>query len=249
MKKVSMFFCIICICSSCTKKTSTGNHTPIAITQIYDITDSLQLVPSEKPVFALCNFEADNDREVTFKSVLVTDKLLNPCTGIHLEDGSASDQKDVSGVPHYRKHQIKWLYGNIETIIRDFPKLYAGQRSLAYSECYATIAQELELIMTIPHCRRVILVYSDLMENNESFDFYKPETLQLVKENPEKVAQMLYKKRPMPDDMRGVRVYFLYNPRNKAEDARFQSILKVYEHLLEIRGARMIVQADYNNIR
>lgn len=247
MKKIFILICIL-ICSACSRKPKYSGHPAVAVTQIYDITDSLLLTPSTTPVYSLCDFPSDIDKQAIFKSVLITDKVLNPCSTITLEDGHASELHNVTGAPHYRKKQVKWFYDCVHRMIEEFPKEYAGERTLEYSQCYATIADELERIMAIPYSRRALLVYSDLMENNPEFNFYNPATQRLIAAHPDSIAQALRKKRPIPDDLRGVRVYFLFRPKNARQDRLFQSIVKVYESLLEIRGARIIVQADCNNI-
>jgi hypothetical protein len=249
MKKLLLFLCTAFIaCSSCTKNAQKSNHTTVAITQIYDVTDSLLLRPTPAPIYALCDFQSDIDRAVTVKSVLITDKMLNPSSSTSLEDGDISKQKNVKGVAHFRKLGVRWFNKSIQSLITDFPKEYAGGKSLEYSECYATIAGELEQIMTISHSRKAVLVYSDLMEHNDLFNFYDKSTQRLLVSNPDIVVQKLLKKRPLLDDLRGCRVYLLFRPKNKSEDTLFQSIVKVYVKLLEIRGARVIVQADVNGI-
>jgi hypothetical protein len=234
---------IVCLLAACKKE-----HTPQAvhgsrISVIRDITDPLQCVPTADPILALYGFEHNKDQDACFRLVLITDKKLNPVEQIHIDDGSTSEQENINEEVDYREQLVYSFYDAVRKAIADFHKRYPSGTSLQQSECFATIANELELLAVSNAAQRTLIIFSDLQENTAEFSCCTREGQSLLQNSPGKVAKLLLKKHLLPANLQGISVYFVYNPYNVDQDRRFSAMTAIYQQLLHERGARVIIQA------
>ena len=82
-----------------------------------------------------------------------------------------------------------------------------------------------------------------LMENEETYSTYTEQGQQMLNANPNRVAQILLKRSPLPEDLEGVRIYIVYNPADREQDRRFSEMTAIYERLLKERHASIKIQA------
>lgn len=235
---------VVCFLAACSKPKSSHPVHASRITVIYDITDSLKSIPLPEPILSLHDFESDQGQAANFRMVLVTDKLLNPTEEIHIDDEISGERNNTNDEVDYRQSIVLAYYDAVRRAITDFDKHYTSGTSIKHSECFATIASELELLANSNASQKVLLIFSDLQENSGAFSCYTPQGQYLLQNNQEKVARLLLSRHSLPDNLQGTTIYFVYNPATREEDIRFAEMFRIYKQLLHARGARVIVQAS-----
>jgi len=247
MKQLTRIF-VACILASCSKShTSTIVVHSSRISVIHDITDSMACIPAADPILALYGFENDKDQEAHFRLVLISDKKLNPVEEINIEDGTTTEKKNENEETDYRDGLVGSFYDEVRNSVSDFHKHYVPIAPLKHSECFATIASELELLAGTKATQRTLIIFSDLQENTDVFSCYTPLGQKLLKDKPENVAKLLLQRHPLPDNLIGVTVYFVYNPMNMDQDIMFGEMVAIYKQLLHGRGTRIVIQATNKN--
>jgi hypothetical protein len=243
MKQLSLILTVICILAACSKNSSPRMCHTTDICVIHDLTDSFDLQPAIEPILSLYNFQEDKDRAASFRLVLITDKQLNPAEEIHLEEGTITERQNINEEIDYREQLVYSFYDAVRTSFTDFQKRYAHSSSLGHSECFATISSELNRLASNKASQRTLIVFSDLQENEDIFSCYSKQGRYLFGTYPAKVAALLQKRTPLPNNLRDVTVYFVFNPKDRDQDRHFSEMVHIYRELLGERGARVVVQA------
>lgn len=241
MKNIKLM-CFLCLLASCSKRHG-GTVAPATdITVITDLTDTLLVYPSAEPILALYDFEDNPNQAVHFRQVLLTDKVLNPAENIDLESGEESDRHNTNDDVTYREQIVYSFQDAVRKAFTDFPKMYPV-RPLGHSEAFATIARELNQLAERNASQRILLVFSDLQENEEKFSCYTAKGQRLLHEDPEKVMRILQKRCPLPESLVGVTIFFVFDPPDRDSDVRYRSMAALYKRMLKTRGARVVIQA------
>lgn len=235
--------CILCLLAACSKQHEGTVAPATEITIITDLTDTLAVYPQAEPILALYGFNNNADQGATFRQVLLTDKKLNPTEDISLETRKVSDSHNTNDDVEYREQIVYAFQDAVRKALEDFPKRYAIH-PLGHSECFATISSELNRLAASTASQRILIVYSDLMENEEDISVYSDANQQLLHKNPAKVAKILSRRCPLPEKLVGVTVYFVFNPPDRNSDTKYGNMVSLYERLLKARGARVVIQAS-----
>lgn len=216
----------------------------IYVTTVVDITDHRQLYPDAESILPLFNFNNDENSETTFKICTVTDRELNPDIEFHLPNGIETEKSNSEDDLDFRKKVIVQFFSSIRNTIAEFNTKVKSDTSVAHSECFKSISNELQNMVKHKNDKRILLVYSDLQENSVFFNCYNKSNQRLMQTSPEKVAGVFEKAMLIPEDLKGISVCFVYNPISREDDIRFMSMLKVYKKLLLSRGAKVSVSAS-----
>jgi len=233
----------ICLLYSCGKLGIQSKTSTSLLTVVYDITDPLKCIPCANPILKLYDFQSYKDQLAQFRLVPVSDKKLNPIREVTIENSSVSDQNNVNEEMDYRENLVLAFYDSVRMAINDFQSQYTADTSLHYSECYSTIATELEILASRNASKKILIVFSDLFENSVEFSCYTYQGLSLLKNNPEKVEAILLRQHPLPDNLQGIMIYAVYNPDNRENDILFSKMATVYKHMMTSRGATIKFQA------
>jgi hypothetical protein len=243
MKKLFTIFAL-CLAVSCRKNQAPQPMHSSCISIIDDRTDPFALHPLPEPILALYDFQNDKDQEATARLVLITDKLLNPVQEIHLQDGRSSEAHNANDEIDNREQLVYSYCDAFTNAVNGFHKRYAPDSTLNHSECFATIASELEYLFKNPALQKTLIVFSDLQENSDVFSCYTAKGQRLLCSNTKKVEQLLQSRHPLPENLVGITIYFVYQPPDREHDQQFSKMLGIYKKLLNERGARVVVQAQ-----
>jgi hypothetical protein len=248
MNQRSILLALILL-ASCGKmnKDNIVHETDIVLVQ--DTTDTLLCLPEPGAILALFGFDVDKNQAASFTYSLITDKRNNPSETINIRDGKTTDKHNEDDDEDYREKLVLAYYDAVRDAVRNFQSVYQSGKSLDHSECFATIANELEGLVQKNGARRSLIVFSDLSENSRDFSCYSGKGKRLLQSSPMKVAELLLKHHPLPKDLRGISVYFVFNPRNREEDFRFGRMANMYRQLLQTRGARVTIQCQNSNFQ
>jgi hypothetical protein len=115
-----------------------------------------------------------------------------------------------------------------------------------HSSVYFPIASELTYLSQSRADRKILLVYSDLMENDLDISLYSKQELELLNTNLDSLKG-IFEKRKALSSLQGIEVYFIYQPNNAVEDKDYRLVSDFYRSLLESKGAIVHISANLIN--
>ena len=240
----------LCLLAACHK--SSNSHLPKSskVILIEDITDSFAVRPLPEPVLALFNLSKNKSQEAEFNYVLITNKVLNPDQRIHLGNAETTEEANTEDDVHNREKLIKTFCATVRTALVDDPDRFKTEEKSDQSEVFCTISSQLRKLAGSHFDQRTLVVFSDLMENGSSrFNAYGGSAREQLQQEPEAVGKMLQEHCPLPDNLKGIRIVFVFQPRNRQEDEQYIEMMSVYEPLLESRGAKVSFQATATDLK
>lgn len=216
----------------------------IYVTAVVDITDTRQVYPNAESILPIFNFNNAENSEGTFKLCPVTDRELNPDIEFHLPNGIETEKSNSEDDPDFRKKVIIQFFTSIRNTITEFNTKAKNDTSVAHSECFKSISNELQNLAQHKKPKSVLLVYSDLQENSVFYNCYVKSNQRILQNYPEKISDIFEKTHLLPDRLNNITIYFIYNPVSREDDVHFMAMLKVYKKLLISRGAKVSVGAS-----
>lgn len=204
--------------------------------------------------------------EITEISVLgdITDSMLAqpkaeeilPLFGTSLWNGRIFRYRNISDVDYNRARQISleseqmWFSNSLmrEKKVENFRKeaetILAGAKDSSgrsHTSAYIPIAMELNLLAKSKAQKRILLVFSDLMENGTGISFYgKPE---IIKNHADSLMKYFEEVMPL-EPLDGIAVYLIYEPQDNQDSERFRAVSEFYRTMLESKGAEVIIGAN-----
>ena len=142
-----------------------------------------------------------------------------------------------------RNKEVGQFNSDVENILTDAQKENVDRW---HSSIYAPIARELNRLVQSPAQNRILIVYSDLMENNYDFSFYCPKGFSLLQSNPGVIEKYFEKEVPL-SQLNGIQVYFIYQPTGTVSDWQYNFVSQFYRNLLEKKGATVTIEANLTN--
>jgi hypothetical protein len=215
------------------------------ISVIRDVTDPHILQPDANSVLDLINLSEYRNAAVNFRYREISDRVLVPTVTLHLADESVTRRQNRKNEALYREKVILNLYTGIRKTLNKADT----SRSISFkdhSECYKAIASEISLLAGSTSNNRILLVFSNLFENSTLLNIYSQDNSDLLIQDPAKIADLFEKAQLLPENLKGIRVFFVFQPVTREEDFLFLKMAEVYKKLLEARGALVQVQASNN---
>jgi hypothetical protein len=211
-------------------------HKPVSteISVLGDITDSLLAKPDAKEIIRLYNFSNNNKwNAALFRFADVTDVSMNRTSEFKME----SENKWLSNEPE-RDKEIKKFQSGISEVL-------SANESFGreHSSVYLPIAHELIRLSESKLEKRMLLVYSDLMENTPDLSFYDKRDFQLLVSNPDSLKKLFTQWEPLPS-LNGIAVFLIYQPADIDADWKFKEVSGFYKKFLEDKGAQVNVLAN-----
>ncbi len=127
-----------------------------------------------------------------------------------------------------------------DTISDRLNELAAEDIGKEYSSVYLSIAHELKYLSKSIANKRILIVYSDLMENDPDLSFYAPTTLHTIEAIPDEVISKLQVLNPLPD-LSGIEVRLMFVAQNANADKQFRLVSYMYRIMLEQKNAIVII--------
>lgn len=202
----------------------------------HDRTEQMTAHPDAASLLPFLSLDEDPNQGAEIDFFDVTDVSLNKYVTFSLaaEKGSLAN-------PFTRKRQIAKFKSDIDNYLDTAAHDTVGHdRSSVYHPMVSALTELAQSTAT----DRTLILYSDLAENENDISFYRPGTLALLRSDPDRIAAELAAKAPLPDDLSGIRVYFIYQPSNPQSDALFQTVSSFYKSLLEKRNATVVIEGN-----
>jgi hypothetical protein len=105
------------------------------------------------------------------------------------------------------------------------------------------MASELNRLAHSVANRKVLIIWSDLMENSATISYYHQKDLTRLIKDPESLTEQLEKIQAL-DDLNGIEVYFICQPQDAKSDAVFGLVSNFYKNLLESKNAKVTITAN-----
>src|SRR5580692_3459187 len=159
------------------------------ISLMRDVTDSELARPEANQIIPLLGLSHNKWAGAQFRMQNITNVSFNP-----INEASIVSVNDWLTDEYKRDKDVKAFIGQIEQIVMDSAQDKIGR---THSSVYLPIANELSRLSQSSADRRILLIYSDLMENDPNFSFYNKQTFSLLKNNPDKVKEHFEAEQPL----------------------------------------------------
>lgn len=207
------------------------------ITVINDQTDIFSSRPKSDEIIQMYGFTNNPWDEGEFRFIELTDININNI------DQTKINKKDFINRNKYRRQdEIKAFLTKIDTIITTSQNTNPGKNN---SAIYTPVANELNRMSKNSSTSKIMLIYSDLMENTDKMSFYNKSVLNSIKKEPDKIKQY-FESQIKLNNLNGIKIYIIYQPRNTDEDNAFSIVSGFYKQLFESKGAVVEITANLN---
>ncbi|TAL59487.1 MAG: hypothetical protein EPN85_09265 [Bacteroidetes bacterium] len=211
-------------------------QTTTEVATFTDLTGIHIAEPSIKDIMHLYDFDAHKWNGGVFRSSTITNVSFNQTDQVNIQ----AENEWSSSFPLQRAEKINQFQKSIEDIITKNKQIPVGKNN---SSIYFPIAEELNRLSQSTSERKYLLIYSDLMENNPVFSFYKKEKLNEISATPDSIKNVLESQLKIKT-LGGITIYLIYQPANTTEDEQYKIVSKFYKELFENKGARVIITAN-----
>ena len=179
------------------------------------------------------------DKKATFRLSSLSDKYVPDASEAYLTSGADSIAENTEHDYRHRFDEIETFYDEIQTIL-DNSHAATDQAATAESECYRTIANELNIFSNGTATHQVLIVNSSLCERSDLLDCTSHAGRRLLFLSPRKVAKLFRKAFPI-GKIQGVKVVFLHTREDQDEEVRFMQMVDVYKRILKPLGAKVSI--------
>lgn len=226
---VTFFVMLFASCDTCKRKET---H---EVSVLHDWTETQIARPIADEIIPLFGLDSNKWKAAEFRYGYFTDVSFNRYTTISLTDGGSR----LLSSGFTRDKEIARFTDSIRTFLASLSADTVGR---PHSSIYLPLVAELTRLAESA-TTRVLLVYSDLMENQD-ISFYDKRTFRTLQTNPDEIAAELVEKAPLPSDLTGIQIYLIFQPADAHEDQVFQVVSGFYKTLLESRGASVTISAN-----
>lgn len=212
----------------------------IHVSVLTDVTDSFTVRPDAHSIISLFHLGENPFGECSFRLSNITDRNLNAIVEFSLPGNRIASQRG----PFSTEQNILSFYEKIKSSVRG-DSLKHTERSLMHSECFATIARELQAISSHQAQESYLLVYSDLRENSRGeFNAYDKRCIKKCMSDPNYLVAFFEKQNLLPEDLHSIDTQFMYYPIDREDDEIYGAIVYAYKIVLEKRGASVAIKAN-----
>ncbi len=212
---------------------------------LVDISDPHTLKPEFSSVRNLYDMRSNPCKSAGFKLTFIGDKNYMPEYDYSLENRPEGEHDNRYDDPQYRKKRIISFFNTIHEAIATANSYATEEQPLDQSECYRSIAHALTELSKRNSRKKYLLIYSDVTENSSVFQGYKDIEGDAVdnRQAIEYIKKRFEKKDLLPRSLKGIKVYFIFEPTSANADKRFTVFTMVYRELLESRGATVYIKS------
>lgn len=238
---VLLFPYIVCGCVDSDKREHTISN-QINVSVLVDVTDPklLDLWPTARTVLPLFQCQKFPENSCWFSLSVISQLKINPRYEFQLPPAVEMEALNTKDDIQWRKKQILKFYDTVSRIFDRTYAMYDTTASMQYSECWSTIAKNLERLSQQPGDQKLLVVYSDLAEKGSAGNAYT----EFTGKNTSEIRTRLELDYSIKGDCKGIQLIIIYQPKDRKDDARFNNMLEVYEDMLREKGVLVRHQAS-----
>jgi hypothetical protein len=245
MKKYLHHLLLIAFCMSCNIKDTqvqvSSYSTAIAV--VTDVTDKKKLWPEANSLLELYHYKLYPNAEGWFDLSVISDKVINVSYSYHLPDAQITDQQNSEDDPQFRAEAIAGFYTNVKNAFTDLYRQFDTTKAYPYSQCWATISFALIKLNQNSAAHKYLFAFTDGSENSALWNAYRAD----ASINTQTIAARFLKAYPIPQNLNGITVIFVYLPASITDDKRYTKMVQLYKFILEQRGATVVLQTNNSN--
>lgn len=239
MKKIRITISTVCLVILMGCQTQSPKETEVSI--LFDITNSTQ------------NTEIDILTSDIVKIFELQQHLYNYGTFriSSLSETHMSAIKQVALLPivskndynkYVRENKINIFKVGVDSLLTAVQQSETGKQA---SSLFIPISRELHRLTRSHASNKILLCYTDLLENSSTvFSVYSKETLKTLEQSPEQLTERLVQSAPLPENLQGITIYIIYTPMRDTDET-FLAISQWYKALLESKGAKVLIGANF----
>jgi len=216
---------------------STNEYKVIASLMIDKTEVFLLAQPDADAIKQLLPADKDNWQGYRFRQQIISDVNDNP---IYQEDLAPSCEY-LSNI-YDKTDEVQKFFLGIDTALQKTKSVSLGKTR---SSIYAPMVKELNHLAESEAKHKVLVIYSDMMENSYLSNFYEKSIIKELQNTPEEIQQQ-FEKAVSIGDLKGIEIYIIYQASNNEESRVFTIVSKFYKKLLEDKGAKVSITANIN---
>lgn len=205
-----------------------------------DVTDPQAAHPDPTELIEQLDLNQHKHDAFTFRFINLSDVSMNQITQFSLKASPVLLSNEIA-----RDKEVKEMESTILAHLNNVDQDSLGR---SHSSIYLPIAKELMMLCSSGSDRKVLVVYSDLMENTDQLSFYKEQSTAMLQSNSKGIKSIFESIQILPD-LRGVQVYFIYQPSSQNADVLYKRISTIYKDLLTEKGARVYIQPNFIKVK
>ncbi len=208
------------------------------IVLLKDITGIQPAKPEDLSIFSLFDFSGDMKwNGAVFHFSDISDVSYNSFSEAKIKTTGMWLSNELE-----REKEIKNFRTEVSKILEEGGKSIKGKSN---SSIYLPLAYELNKLAKSKSQRRVLLLYSDLMENTDDISFYNKKQYQLLTTNPGSMQKKFTQMQAL-QNLTSIEVNFIYQPNDSQSDKVFTVVSTFFKQLLEAKGAKVNISANIN---
>lgn len=168
--------------------------------------------------------------------------LLDDLSGASLEELSIAPSTGSAAMenPKKRQREVAEFHDKVKQLIAT--KLSGAEIDKNYSKIFIKLCKSLNSLQSVTAGRKVLVLYSDLLENSETASFYKEDQLSEAVKNTDSFYDNKLKTKCALPNLQGVEMY-LNVMREAKSDVRISKAEQFWIRLLESQGGVVKVDA------
>jgi len=216
--------------------TSTANNTSeTEVVVVRDITDIQLSQPKSDDIARLFDLSNSQWNGAKFRFIDISDVSYNQTF-----EANIITENQWMGNEFDREKKVKTYYAEMSRILNDVEKETIGKNN---SSVYFPIASELNKLSKSKLSKKILLIYSDLMENTTEMSFYDKEKFNLLTTHPDLIKKYFDSQLPLAS-LQGININIIFQPNGTAEDEQFQVVSGFYKNLFESKGGKVEISAN-----
>jgi hypothetical protein len=190
----------------------------------------------DRDVLSPLHLDEQNVKGVKLRVLTISNVSYN-----HTTEMSLPWQPPVLVNPYERNRWAAQFTALAQQVVDSVNRLPIG---LDESDIYQAVISEANIISKLEGKEKTLIIYSDLHENSALYSVYNKKSREFLVTHLTEVEQ-LFKKRAIPRNLHGLRVYIIYKPRNPDENEVFTLMASLYKSILEEYGASVTIEANF----
>ena len=205
------------------------------ISVLGDITEKYFYKPKPEELLPVFGLDKDKWNGAKFRNSNISDVDFNQVMLVTLEPANkwlSNEFERDEAINHFNLEVEKNIaQTNEDTLGRE------------HTSAYLPIARELNRLSQSKSNRKILIVYSDLMEHENALSFYRQSKLDSLQKYPGVLFEN-FEKQITLNDLNGIEVFLVYQPVNITDSERFRMVSGFYKNLLESKGATITIGAN-----
>jgi hypothetical protein len=210
-----------------------------SVTVAVDPSDTRVYYPTPDEVLRQFNFRERPEAACKLRLRLIGDRRHTPSKTLWLADAGTTEAGNTNFDPRHRERNLEAFINRVRSEMASFYNAIDTSNALQFSEIHQTITDELWRLSKDSSDRKLLLAITDCREKSDLFDSYRTKNF-----NIKDVAAKLTNAYPLPDNLRGITVIFLFSPRDREEDGAYDQCLELFRYMLDSRGATVEVKTN-----